>query len=192
MEPLSVLNDLRIASPCPASWQSMHGDDRVRFCDSCSKSVYNLSDLTASEATALIRESEGHLCVRLYRRADGTVLTADCPVGLRHAFRRRLLRLTTVGVVIFAMLRSGLALYARGVDLPLLPPVPTGPGMTLSDWADWASRMLGMKPTYRVTMGTPCPIPPPTSGAPGTNLLGKRRRSSHRPPFREGPACTMR
>ena len=81
MEPLSVLNNLRIASPCPASWHAMRGDDRVRFCDSCSKSVYNLSDLTAAEATALIRESEGGLCLRLYRRADGTVLTADCPVG---------------------------------------------------------------------------------------------------------------
>jgi hypothetical protein len=173
MEPLSVLNDLRIASPCPASWHAMRGDDRVRFCDSCSKSVYNLSDLTAAEATALIRESEGRLCVRLYRRADGTVLTADCPVGLRHALRRRLLRLATVGVVIFATLRSGLALYARGVDRPLLHPAPTGPGMTFTDWADWASRMLGMKPTCRVIMGTPCPIPPPTSGAPGAFIQGK-------------------
>ncbi len=138
MEPLSVQNDLHIASPCPASWHAMRGDDRVRFCDSCSKSVYNLSDLTAAEASDLIRESEGRLCVRLYRRADGTVLTADCPVGLRHALRRRLLRLATVGVVIFATLRSGLALYARGVDRPLLHPAPTGPGMTFSDWADWA------------------------------------------------------
>ena len=173
MEPLSVLNDLRIASPCPASWHAMRGDDRVRFCASCSKSVYNLSDLTAAEATALIRESEGHLCVRLYRRVDGTVLTADCPVGLRRAVRRRLLRLAAVGVVIFATLRSGLALYARGADRPHLPPVPSGPGMTPSDWTDWASLMLGMKPPNRVTMGTPCIIPPETSSAPGAFLQGE-------------------
>ncbi len=173
MEPLSVLNDLRIASPCPASWLAMRGDDRVRFCDACSKSVYNLSDLTATEATALIRESEGGICLRLYHRADGTVLTADCPVGLRHALRRRLLRLATVGVVILATLRSGLWLYARGADRPLLPPVPSGPGMTLSDWTDWASLVLGMKPTSRVTMGTPCIIPPGTSGAPGAFIQGK-------------------
>ena len=173
MEPLSVLNDLRIASPCPASWRSMRGDDRVRFCDACSKSVYNLSDLTATEATALIRESEGGICLRLYRRADGTVLTADCPVGLRHALRRRLLRLVTVGVVIFATLRSGLALYARGVDRPALHPVPTGPGVTFSDWVDWASLMLGMRQPSRVTMGMPCIVPPRTSGAPGVLLQGK-------------------
>ena len=173
MEPLSVLNDLHIASPCPASWHAMRGDDRVRFCDSCSKSVYNLSDLTTTEATALIRESEGGICLRLYRRADGSVLTADCPVGLRHALRRRLQRLATVGVVIFATLRSGLALYARGVDQPLLHPAPTGPGRTLSSLTDWALLMLGLKPACRVTMGTPCPIPPTTSGAPGTFIQGK-------------------
>src|SRR4051812_12524518 len=173
MEPLSVLNDLRIASPCPASWHSMCGDDRVRFCDSCSKSDYNLSDLTATEATALIGESEGGICLRLYRRADGTVLTADCPVGLRHALRRRLLRLATVGVVIFATLRSGLWLYARGVDRPALPPVPTGPGMPPSDWTDWAYLVLGMRQPGRVTMGLPCVVPPRSSGAPGAFLQGK-------------------
>ena len=113
MEPLTVLNDLRIASPCPASWDAMRGDDRVRFCDSCSKHVYNVSGLTADAAVALVRESEGHLCVRLYRRKDGTVLTADCPVGLKSALRRRLIRLATAGVVVFAMLRSGIWLFAE-------------------------------------------------------------------------------
>src|SRR5215210_58979 len=100
MESLSVLNDLHIASPCPASWHAMRGDDRVRFCDSCSKSVYNLSDLTAAEASDLILESERGICLRLYLRADPTVLTADCPVGIRRAVRGRLLRLATVRVMI--------------------------------------------------------------------------------------------
>jgi hypothetical protein len=76
MEPLTVLNDLRIASPCPAKWGSMRGDDRVRFCDSCSKHAYNVSDLTADEAVTLIQKSDGQSCVRLFRRNDGTVLTA--------------------------------------------------------------------------------------------------------------------
>ena len=112
MEPLTVLNNLRIASPCPATWGAMRGDDRVRFCDSCSKHVFNLSDLTANEAVALIQQSEGHSCVRLYRRKDGTVLTADCPAGVRAAVRRRLIRLASAGVVVFAVLRSGVWLFA--------------------------------------------------------------------------------
>jgi hypothetical protein len=34
--------------------------------------------MTSSEAIALIREKEGKLCGRIYRRADGTILTTDC------------------------------------------------------------------------------------------------------------------
>jgi hypothetical protein len=62
----------------------MAGDRRVRFCPYCRQNVYNLSGMTAAEATALLREKERTPCVRFYRRRDGTVLTADCPVGVRR------------------------------------------------------------------------------------------------------------
>jgi hypothetical protein len=73
---------LTIASPCPASWDDMEGDDRVRFCGECELNVYNLSAMTESEALKLIAEREGRVCVRMYKREDGTVMTRDCPVGL--------------------------------------------------------------------------------------------------------------
>jgi hypothetical protein len=165
MEPLTVLNNLRIASPCAATWGAMRGDDRVRFCDSCSKHVFNVSDLTADEAVALIQKSEGHSCVRLYRRKDGTVLTADCPVGIRSAVRRRLIRLASAGVVVFAVLRSGVWLFARARPTVQFPAVPTGPGVTFSDWGDWAARALGFKRAGNdVVVGKICPISQP-SGA---------------------------
>jgi hypothetical protein len=145
MEALTILNNLRIASPCPATWEAMRGDDRVRFCDSCSKHVHNVSGLTADEAVALIQKSDGQSCVRLFRRKDGTVLTADCPVGIRFAVRRRLIRLASAGVVGFAMLRSGIGLFAGSRPMVQIPAIPTGPGVTFSDWADWASRALGFK-----------------------------------------------
>jgi hypothetical protein len=66
----------------------MRGDDSVRFCDHCRLNVYNISALSRSEAESLIASTEGRLCARLFRRADGTVLTKDCPVGLR-ALRMR-------------------------------------------------------------------------------------------------------
>jgi len=66
----------------------MSGDDRVRHCAACDKQVYNFAAMTGAEAEALIRKHEGRLCGRLYRRADGTVLTADCPVG-RGIVRRK-------------------------------------------------------------------------------------------------------
>jgi hypothetical protein len=163
MQPLTVLNNLRIASPCPASWDAMRGDDRVRFCDACSKHVYDVSGLTADAAVDLIRESEGRLCVRLYQRKDGTVLTADCPVGLKSAVRRRLIRLATTGVVAFAMLRSGIWLFAGASPRVSIAPPPNGPGVTFSDWADWAAVAMGIKKpsSGRVTVGKICPPAPP-------------------------------
>jgi hypothetical protein len=72
---------LKIASPCPASWDDMEGDERVRFCDECELNVYSLSDMPEKEALKLVEEREGRLCVRFYQREDGTVITRDCPVG---------------------------------------------------------------------------------------------------------------
>ncbi len=79
-----TVEELRVATPCERSWNEMEGDDYVRHCTDCKKNVYDVSMLTRAEANELIREKEGQLCVRYYRRFDGTVLTADCPVGLRR------------------------------------------------------------------------------------------------------------
>ncbi len=79
------LDDIAIAEPCRASWDDMSGDERVRFCGDCKLNVYNFSAMSRSEAEEMARTTEGRLCVRFYRRADGTVLTRDCPVGLRRA-----------------------------------------------------------------------------------------------------------
>lgn len=39
--------------------------------------------MSEKEAIALITSSEKSVCLRLYRRKDGTVITDNCPVGLR-------------------------------------------------------------------------------------------------------------
>jgi len=77
------LNKIRVAAPCNAEWKWMYGTDQVRFCPQCSKNVYNLSAMTREEAELLILRNEGQLCSRFYRRKDGTIITANCPVGLR-------------------------------------------------------------------------------------------------------------
>src|SRR5262249_55448755 len=64
------------------------GDDRVRHCSECDLNVYNLSEMTRAEAERLILIREGRLCVRFYRRSDGTILTQNCPCGLRVLIRR--------------------------------------------------------------------------------------------------------
>ncbi|HST54042.1 MAG TPA: carboxypeptidase-like regulatory domain-containing protein [Pyrinomonadaceae bacterium] len=87
-ERADILGRVRVASPCRANWERMEGDERVRFCRECNLNVYNLSGMTRREAASLVAETEGRLCARFFRRADGTVLTKDCPTGLR-AVRRR-------------------------------------------------------------------------------------------------------
>jgi hypothetical protein len=82
------IDNIRIASPCPVGWEAMKGDDRKRHCDLCSLNVYNISEMTRAEAEGLFAKSGDRVCVRIYRRADGTVLTKDCPVGLRK-YRKR-------------------------------------------------------------------------------------------------------
>ena len=83
------LDNLRIATPCSQSWDQMLGDDRVRHCGECKKNVYNFSDMTRDEVETLLIEKNGDVCARYYQRADGTILLADCLVGIRKRRRRR-------------------------------------------------------------------------------------------------------
>jgi hypothetical protein len=71
------LESLQILSPCHVSWQGMSGNDQVRFCEQCQLDVYDLSALTRRDATQLVEEMQGSICVRFSRRRDGTVVTRD-------------------------------------------------------------------------------------------------------------------
>lgn len=135
MKPLAVLDALEVASPCQAAWDEMQGDDTVRHCKSCRLNVYNLSRMTRGQAENLVRQREGRLCVRFYRRADGTVLTRDCPIGLR-AIRGRLVRVAaSIGALVGAAIFGGLS--ARGGLAESEPHVTTrGPLQAFKEWLD--------------------------------------------------------
>jgi hypothetical protein len=123
----SPLDNIRVASPCPANWDEMFGDERKRFCSECKLSVYNLSDMTRSEAENLLINSEGRLCVRYYKRADGTVLTTDCPIGWAK-LKRRLSKASTAIVSLVVGLVSGL-IGVRFVETATSP-LPVGEAVT--------------------------------------------------------------
>ena len=99
MQSNDLLNDVQIASPCTANWEAMApvSDDpnQVRHCEQCQLNVFNLSGMTNDAAEALLAnhhsaENPERLCIRLYRRTDGTVLTQDCPVGIQLKHKRSL------------------------------------------------------------------------------------------------------
>jgi len=117
---LPVLDNIRVAAPCSADWARMEGDDRVRACGDCNTNVYNLSGMTREEAEALILEKEGRLCVRYYRRADGTILFGDCTIGVKRRRRRRVVAgaaalLAATGAVAYGAARDGGSYVMGGV-----------------------------------------------------------------------------
>jgi hypothetical protein len=153
---------ITVASPCTAPWDAMNGDDRVRFCGQCSQHVYNLSELTQTQAEDLVQEHEGKMCVRFYRRADGTMLTKDCPVGWR-AIQRRVLMIggaAAAALVVVLGLITASALAAGGRDNRGVR--AANPVQRAWDW---------LFPPPVCVMGEPVPVgpvggPPPTPPSP--------------------------
>lgn len=121
----NTLARVRIAAPCEADWDEMRGDERVRFCQHCSLNVYNLSAMTRREATRLVTRTEGaRLCVRFYRRKDGTMLTQPCPIGLR-ALKRRVSRITSAVFASLIGFMAGIGLAPASKHMPNDENVPT-------------------------------------------------------------------
>lgn len=109
------LDEVSIAAPCPVSWAEMDGDERKRFCSLCSLHVYNISQMKRKEAEDLLSENTDGVCLRLFRRADGTLITKDCPVGRRlaDAVKRRV---RAAAVALVAMLNAS-AVFGRDTKL---------------------------------------------------------------------------
>ena len=147
------LEMLTVTEPCPADWAAMTpvGDgDRTRFCRHCQKHVYDLSSLPRAAAERLVAERVAAadptagdvMCVRLFRRADGTVVTADCDGAWRRTARRARAAWAAVlalPIALAAAARGDRAAVGRMV--PRLPPPP---------------------PAVAVLGGCPAPMPPAT------------------------------
>lgn len=102
--PLTVLDSITIETPCNVPWDTMRGDDRVRFCLQCEERVHDISGMTASEALTLVTGTDHPPCVRIFRRADGRVVTADCGLTLREKTWMWLLKRSAWAASLFALL----------------------------------------------------------------------------------------
>lgn len=76
--------------------------------------------MTTQDAEKLLTETTGRVCIRLFRRKDGTVMTKDCPVGLR-AVRLKIATiygagLAAVSVALAYVLNKPLAQGLCGTD----------------------------------------------------------------------------
>ncbi|MGH7130715.1 MAG: hypothetical protein ACREJO_02070 [Phycisphaerales bacterium] len=117
---LPLLDRARVAAPCPAKWEDMTGDNKVRHCALCNLNVHNFSAMSRDEAEGIFAkhfnpdgsliESAGRVCGGFYRRADGTYLLQDCPTGLaaikarvRNAWIRVAAAIGLIGSAAFAI-----------------------------------------------------------------------------------------
>jgi len=148
----------------------MTGDERTRFCKHCQKNVYNLSGMNRDEAEQLVEANSGQLCVRFYRRHDGTVLTADCPVGLRDV-RARLVR-GALGIAATILALAGSLLWGRISSASSegrgtgIQAIDYGPLSRFSDWVNPRPVMGAMCPPVLTT--PPPPTPNGTGSAPAS------------------------
>ncbi len=163
---LPLLDQLRVASPCSAPWDEMVGTERARFCGLCEKTVYNVSAMTREEAEQFLSAATSP-CVRFYQRADGTILTSDCPVGVSTRRKRNLLfgALATVAAAFAGLVgvatRRGTQVQGGMHPMPTPPPVAT----VVAPDAPTANEMVRERPPT-VRMGAAPPYRrPPTTGA---------------------------
>jgi hypothetical protein len=129
----------------------MVGDDRVRFCCTCSKNVYDLSAMPAEDAEEFLAQHLGANavanvagrsmpCVKLYRRPDGRVLTSECPTGETRRHLRRFGWAVVAGA-------AGAALLAGAVDLatrPVLGPDMDEPELVETAWPSSRGLTMGL------------------------------------------------
>lgn len=84
------LDDVAIGAPCNVDWKDMTGSNTVRTCSSCKLHVYNIAEMTRFEAEELLTsKAGGQVCLKLFRRNDGTLLTKDCSLVRRMIDRSR-------------------------------------------------------------------------------------------------------
>lgn len=158
----SPLANLKLASPCSADWDRMAGDERKRFCGDCKLHVYNLSGMTTYDAENLLRLSEGRLCVRYFQRADGTVLTQECPVGWARVKRRlSLVATATFGLFVsFFGLLGVTAMFGRknvvmGEMIPYATPTPNNYPLMGAVAMPSPTPRVSPKPKDQILMGKP-------------------------------------
>lgn len=117
---LRSLDRITIPKPCDADWNSMTGNDQVRFCEHCNLQVNNLSNMTRLEAMRLVARSKGRLCVRYIQRMDGGVLTKGVPEKL-HRISRRVSRIAAGAFTATLSLTSAAAQTSLRSTSELLP-----------------------------------------------------------------------
>ena len=117
---IPIIDQIRINKPCTADWDSMIGNDQVRFCEHCAKDVHNISAMTIAEAERLVANSDGKLCVRYYQLPGQKIETKD-NLHISYRVTRRISRVAagaiTAALTLSASVAAEQSVPATGVTL---------------------------------------------------------------------------
>jgi len=156
-----TLSNLRIGFACKERWADMVGDDRVRACAGCNRSVFNLSAMAREQAEAVLASRGLTPCVRFYRRPDGTVMTTDCPTGARREGRRLAVVASTLAGTALAtspaMADPPPAAVAPASDDAAATPDPVGDSAGSGTAPEDAAGAQGVVISTDIIMGIPIP-----------------------------------
>lgn len=118
----SILDRVSIAAPCNADWDNMVGDERERFCNQCTLNVYNISSMSKSDAEEFLSlRTQGRVCVQFYKRKDGTIITDNCPKGLRVIRDKTRKMFQAASAFLTLIATSNLFAWAQQTNEPVHP-----------------------------------------------------------------------
>jgi hypothetical protein len=118
----SILDQVSIAAPCSADWENMVGDERERFCNQCTLNVYNISSMSKADAEEFLSlRTQGRVCVQFYKRKDGTIITDNCPKGLRVIRDKTRKMLQAASAFLTLVATSNLFAWAQQTNEPFRP-----------------------------------------------------------------------
>ena len=107
-KPIRSFDRMNIPAPCDADWDSMIGNERVRFCEHCQLRVTDLSAMTQRSAMEFVARSRGRVCVRFIQKPNGSLLTRTMPEKL-YRIHRRVSRVATGAFTAALSLSSAIA-----------------------------------------------------------------------------------
>ncbi len=102
----------------------MRGDEITRSCETCAKSVTNLSAMTAREVRTFLRSTAGaNGCVRVLRRDDDTIVTRDGALGVSRRRNQNLATTVAAAAAIAMNLAHGPAHLHEQIGCPPSDPL---------------------------------------------------------------------
>jgi len=101
---------LSIDKPCEQEWTAMSQSDDGRFCNHCSKSVVDFTQLTDTQVIKILEQNSGKLCGRLTQEQLNRTIQIYQPKNTSRLYK------ILAGIFLFGISKNSLALNLKNFD----------------------------------------------------------------------------